>query len=105
MVTDPTVVSLASCLLGQDASSAPLVRGGLRELHRKFDYLRAALHLERSPFTLSTLRGGGAVWHIQQCQSLAMLQWRGRWASERSVQHYLQLGLAAAEMASLDQET
>eukprot|EP00971_Amphidinium_carterae_P005125 102237-Amphidinium_carterae.1 len=31
-----------------------------------------------------------------------MLQWRGRCASERSVQHYLQLGLAAAAMASLE---
>eukprot|EP00971_Amphidinium_carterae_P064471 1277065-Amphidinium_carterae.1 len=59
MVTDPVVVELASCLLQRDAQSAPLVRGGLRELYRKFDYLRTALNLAASPFTLSTLRGGG----------------------------------------------
>eukprot|EP00971_Amphidinium_carterae_P196339 3895684-Amphidinium_carterae.1 len=105
MVTDPIVVDLASCLLHHDAASAPLVRGGLRELHKKFAYLREALNLAVSPFTLGTLRGGGAIWHIQQSQSLAMLQWRGRWASERSVQHYLQLGLAATALASLEPET
>eukprot|EP00971_Amphidinium_carterae_P350525 6491601-Amphidinium_carterae.1 len=101
MVTDPVVVQLAQGLLHQDAASAPLVRGGLRELQRKFNYLREALQLDGSPFTLGTLRGGGAVWHIQQCQSIAMLQWRGRWASEKSVQHYLQLGLAATAFATL----
>eukprot|EP00971_Amphidinium_carterae_P071683 1417899-Amphidinium_carterae.1 len=43
MVTDPIVVDLASCLLHHDAASAPLVRGGLRELYKKFAYLREAL--------------------------------------------------------------
>eukprot|EP00971_Amphidinium_carterae_P103364 2046385-Amphidinium_carterae.1 len=105
MINDPTVVALAGCLLREDSASAPLIRGGLRELHKKFDHLRASLDLSSSPFTLSTLRGGGAVWHIQQSQSIAMLQWRGRWSSERSVQHYLQLGLAATALASLSPST
>eukprot|EP00971_Amphidinium_carterae_P165812 3286630-Amphidinium_carterae.1 len=105
MVTDPVIVELARKLLQHDAASAPLVRGGLQELYKKFDHLRRMLNIAESPFTLGTLRGGGAVWHIQQCQSLAMLQWRGRWASERSVQHYLQLGLAATAMAALDGAT
>eukprot|EP00971_Amphidinium_carterae_P260923 5176224-Amphidinium_carterae.1 len=42
---------------------------------------------------------------IQEVQSIALLQWKGRWTTERSVQHYLQVGLAASAMATLPQHT
>eukprot|EP00971_Amphidinium_carterae_P312260 6206521-Amphidinium_carterae.1 len=84
LVSDPVVVDLANTLLAEDAASAP-----------------ERLHIKNSPFTLGTLRGGGAVHHIQQCQSIALLQWKGRWTTERSVQHYLQVGLAATALAAI----
>eukprot|EP00971_Amphidinium_carterae_P336743 6473269-Amphidinium_carterae.1 len=84
LVTDPVVVELADCLLAHDAASAPLVRGGLKELQKKYDFLRDCLNLRDSPFTLGCLRGGGAIHQIQTSQSLALLQWRGRWSTERS---------------------
>eukprot|EP00971_Amphidinium_carterae_P333501 6468281-Amphidinium_carterae.2 len=101
LVTDPVVVEMADCLLASDVPSAPLIRGGLKELHKKFEFLREQLCIQGGPFTLGTLRGGGAVFHIQACQSLALLQWKGRWTTERSVQHYLQVGLAAAALADV----
>eukprot|EP00971_Amphidinium_carterae_P320204 6364985-Amphidinium_carterae.1 len=57
--------------------------------------------LQQSAFTLSTMTGGGAIYHMQACQSIAYLQWLGRWSSEKSVSHYLQLGLAASAMAGI----
>eukprot|EP00971_Amphidinium_carterae_P068931 1364867-Amphidinium_carterae.5 len=101
LVTDPVVVEMADCLLARDVPSAPLVRGGLKELYKKFEFLQEQLCIQGGPFTLGTLRGGGAVFHIQECQSLALLQWRGRWTTERSVQHYLQVGLASAALADV----
>eukprot|EP00971_Amphidinium_carterae_P027941 550326-Amphidinium_carterae.1 len=105
LVTDPVIVELADILLAHDAASAPLVRGGLKELHQKYEFIRRKLDLQGGPFTLGTLRGGGAVFHIQACQSIALLQWKGRWTTERSVQHYLQVGLAASALAAVPAST
>eukprot|EP00971_Amphidinium_carterae_P122206 2419683-Amphidinium_carterae.1 len=66
-----------------------------------FEQIRRHLLLHQSAFTLSTLRGGGAIHHLQSCQSIAYLQWLGRWSSEKSVSHYLQLGLAASALVSI----
>eukprot|EP00971_Amphidinium_carterae_P091418 1809874-Amphidinium_carterae.1 len=105
LVADSLVIDLLHALVGSDASSAPLLKGGHVAFVSMFDQARKALLLEDSPFTLSTLRGGGAIWQIQFCQSLAVLQWKGRWSSEKSVQHYLQVGLAATSLTQLSDQS
>eukprot|EP00971_Amphidinium_carterae_P332387 6466527-Amphidinium_carterae.1 len=104
LITDTLVTQLAETLLCADSSSAPLLRGGHRAFVKAFEDARRHLLLEGSPFTLSTLRGGGAVWQIHHCQSIALLQWKGRWSSEKSVQHYLQIGLAATSLSQLSRD-
>eukprot|EP00971_Amphidinium_carterae_P327255 6458485-Amphidinium_carterae.1 len=91
----------SSAVIGADPPSTPLIRGGLRVAVPLFETVRRQLMLHQSAFTLSTMRGGGAIHHMQSCQSIAYLQWLGRWSSEKSVSHYLQLGLAASAMADI----
>eukprot|EP00971_Amphidinium_carterae_P143280 2838634-Amphidinium_carterae.1 len=54
LVTEPVIVEVADLLLARGCASGPLVRGGLRELHKK-----EGIGVDNSPFTLGTLRGGG----------------------------------------------
>eukprot|EP00971_Amphidinium_carterae_P140860 2790882-Amphidinium_carterae.1 len=84
LIADPLVVRLTQAVVGADLPSAPLVRGGLRHVVQAFENIRRHLQLHHSAFTLSTMRGGGAIHHLQSCQSIAYLQWLGRWASEKS---------------------
>eukprot|EP00971_Amphidinium_carterae_P269424 5344882-Amphidinium_carterae.1 len=98
LISDPLVVCLIQAVIGADPPSTPLMRGGLCAVIPMYEELRRHLTLHQSAFTFSTMRGGGAIHHLQSCQFIAYLQWLGRWASEKSVSHYLQLGLAASAM-------
>eukprot|EP00971_Amphidinium_carterae_P314555 6252250-Amphidinium_carterae.2 len=100
-VDDDTLVLLLQGVCAHDHPRATFLAGGLRSFNQKFEALRKHLELEHSPFTPATLRSGGATWYIRRTQSLSMLQWKGRWSSERSVQHYLQLNLGAVGFAAL----
>eukprot|EP00971_Amphidinium_carterae_P193149 3833319-Amphidinium_carterae.1 len=101
LISDPLVVQLTQAVIGSDPPSTPLIRGGLRTVAPLFEQIRGQVMLQHSAFTLSTMRGGGAIYHLQSCQSIAYLQWLGRWSTEKSVSHYLQLGLAASAMAGI----
>eukprot|EP00971_Amphidinium_carterae_P220047 4368088-Amphidinium_carterae.1 len=101
LVSDSLLIGLLEGLVSVDTPSTPLLKGGHVSFTAMFEETRRMLLLHESPFTLSTLRGGGAIWNIQHCQSLAVLQWKGRWSSEKSVHHYLQVGLAASSLARL----
>eukprot|EP00971_Amphidinium_carterae_P327124 6458298-Amphidinium_carterae.3 len=100
-VDDEPLVWLLQHVCAADQHGSPLLAEGLRMFYRKFEALRCHLNLQHSPFTPATLRSGGATWYIRQTQSLSMLQWKGRWTSEKSVQHYLQLNLGAVASAAL----
>eukprot|EP00971_Amphidinium_carterae_P339536 6477397-Amphidinium_carterae.1 len=100
MITDVNVIALAQGLLCDDSPSRLLISGGLPELSRKYAKLTTILDLKKG-FSLGTLRGGGAVRCLKQHKSLSLLQWLGRWSSERSTHHYLQLGVAAATWIDL----
>eukprot|EP00971_Amphidinium_carterae_P264784 5252326-Amphidinium_carterae.1 len=52
-------------------------------------------------FGLSSLRGGGATEFVLRTQNVAALQFRGRWASAATMQHYVQVSLGAATMSAL----
>eukprot|EP00971_Amphidinium_carterae_P005538 109921-Amphidinium_carterae.1 len=104
MITDVNVIALAQGLLCDDLPSRLVIAGGLPELSRKYVKLTTVLGLKKG-FTLGTLRGGGAVRCLKQHKSLSSLQWLGRWSSERSTHHYLQLGVAAATWIDLPSST
>eukprot|EP00971_Amphidinium_carterae_P203742 4043333-Amphidinium_carterae.1 len=101
LISDPLVVRLTQAVIGHDSPNTPLIKGGLRVVMPLYEQVRRHLSLQHSAFTLATMRGGGAIHHLQSCQSIAYLQWLGRWSSEKSVSHYLQLGLAASAMTSI----
>eukprot|EP00971_Amphidinium_carterae_P205218 4072807-Amphidinium_carterae.1 len=88
------LVELFQRLLGGESALTLLIEGGHRAFIAMFEEARKYLLLDDSPFTLSTLRGGGAIWQIQHCQSLAILQWKGRWSSEEFVRRVASLGSA-----------
>eukprot|EP00971_Amphidinium_carterae_P067399 1334639-Amphidinium_carterae.1 len=101
LIDDAPVVALMQRVCGNDPPTSLLLRGGLKEFYRKFEAIRVHLQVASTPFTPATLRGGGATWYIRQTQSLSLLQWKGRWTSEKSVHHYLQLNLGAVAFAAL----
>eukprot|EP00971_Amphidinium_carterae_P151936 3011231-Amphidinium_carterae.1 len=105
MVTDVNVIVLAQGLLCDDVPSRLLIAGGLAELSRKYAKLTTILGLQQRGFSLGTLRGGGAMRCLKHHKSLSLLQWLGRWSSERSTHHYLQLGVAAATWIELPSAT
>eukprot|EP00971_Amphidinium_carterae_P245722 4879679-Amphidinium_carterae.1 len=96
LVYDPPLVMLLQRVCQHDDPQALLLKGGMKEFYRKFEAIRRHLQVQSTPFTPATLRGGGATWCIRQTQSLSLLQWKGRWTSEKSVQHYLQLNKKSA---------
>ena len=55
------------------------------------------------PLGLSSLRGGGATWLITASESAEMVRRRGRWASMRSMEIYLQEIAAATYLNELDE--
>eukprot|EP00971_Amphidinium_carterae_P326051 6456667-Amphidinium_carterae.2 len=61
LVTDYKLVALLDYIFARDAPRTPLCPGGLRGLQRQYLYLKVGLGIESSPWTLGSIRGGGAV--------------------------------------------
>eukprot|EP00971_Amphidinium_carterae_P333916 6468929-Amphidinium_carterae.1 len=59
------------------------------------------LGCRNSGFSLASLRSGGATEFMLRTSNLGALQYRGRWSSSRTLQHYLQYGLSATTYAQL----
>ena len=72
-----------------------LLPGGLPALRRDFAWALRLLGLSEMPYTLASLRGGGAVYEYMQHARLDRIMMRGRWDAERTLKHYLQIGLAS----------
>ena len=53
---------------------------------------RDGLHRDLLRFLPAGLRAGGATDDYLVRQNLGRLQWRGRWATVRVMEHYLQMG-------------
>ena len=53
-----------------------------------------ALHLHACKLTPACLRAGGATWRFTEGDSVGRLRFAGRWASERSLEHYVQEAVA-----------
>eukprot|EP00971_Amphidinium_carterae_P334952 6470529-Amphidinium_carterae.1 len=98
VIEDDKVLSLAESVFGPDPPDCLWVRGGIATLQKNFVQLKDALALGRTPFTLGSLRAGGAVEYFRRTSNGSGLQVRGRWVSQRSMFHYTQLSLAAVSM-------
>eukprot|EP00971_Amphidinium_carterae_P350331 6491491-Amphidinium_carterae.1 len=102
VLEDEKVLSLAESVFGPDPPDCLWVRGGIVTLQKNFVQLKEALALGRTPFTLGSLRAGGAVEYFRRTSNGSGLQVRGRWVSQRSMFHYTQLSLAAVSMSCID---
>eukprot|EP00971_Amphidinium_carterae_P057725 1141695-Amphidinium_carterae.2 len=101
---DPLVLSLLEAIVSRDEPHHLLVPGGLRGLQLCYQWALRLMNCVHCGFGLSSLRGGGATEFMLRTQNVAALQFRGRWASAATMQHYVQVSLGAATMAALHPE-
>eukprot|EP00971_Amphidinium_carterae_P251564 4993920-Amphidinium_carterae.2 len=101
IIEDPRILSLAEKVYGSDPPDCLWVRGGLIQLQRNFNVIKRALQLHQAPYTLGSLRAGGAVEFLRRTNNSPGLQIRGRWMSAKSMYHYTQMSVAAISMVQL----
>ena len=63
-------------------------------------WLAALLGNEGAAYTLGGLRAGGATYFYLETENPAIVQRRGRWASQRSLDHYVQTAAAVLGTAA-----
>ena len=90
------VITYLTALYGKCESSEPLWPFSASTLRKRFAQLLDALALPskkqhgQAPFDLGSLRPGGATWLLHQKESPDVVRRRGRWASMRVMEIYLQ---------------
>eukprot|EP00971_Amphidinium_carterae_P163532 3242595-Amphidinium_carterae.1 len=99
IIEDAVLLALVDDVFGPSPQKSLLCPGGLPLLSQRFMALKRALCLEASPFSVASLRGGGAVHYMRTVGNVSWLQYRGRWESPKSMGHYLQAGAALLAMA------
>eukprot|EP00971_Amphidinium_carterae_P278661 5531785-Amphidinium_carterae.2 len=105
-IDDASVADLLLRIFGEDPPHQSLIAGGSRGLQLFFERVRLAVGLDNTPWTLATLRGGGALAYLRSSGgNVIWLQFRGRWESSRSMRHYIQAGLAMQAFAKLPSVT
>eukprot|EP00971_Amphidinium_carterae_P040337 791763-Amphidinium_carterae.1 len=100
-IDDPLVLSLVEAIVQKDMPHHLLVPGGLRSLQQRYQWALKLMDCAQCGFGLSSLRGGGATEFMLRTQNVSALQFRGRWASAATIQHYVQVSLGAATMERL----
>ena len=102
------VVALLSAVYGPMAPSEALWPYSAATLRKRFSALLGALSLptekkgEIQPFTLGSLRPGGATFLLHASESSELVRRRGRWLSSRVMEIYLQEVLACTYVKKLD---
>ena len=92
-IGDPAVVALAEALVGRFRADDLVFSGSYAELHDVFAAILAELGLPAGGPTglgLSSLRPGGATWLYRQTDNSELVRFRGRWASLRMLEIYIQ---------------
>ena len=105
LLEDQSLLAVAAKEFASLPPTASLCPGQLRGLTERFKYLKQVTGLTNAPFTLASMRGGGAIHHFRTHQNLGLLQYRGRWESAKSMQHYIQMGSAALAYSQLPADT
>jgi hypothetical protein len=85
-----------------------LLRDGACAFRRRWDAVLHSLGIVQGRFeglTPARLRAGGAT-HLFLCtQDIALVKWRGRWVSDRTLEHYLQEMGSASFITTLPEAT
>eukprot|EP00971_Amphidinium_carterae_P133606 2646129-Amphidinium_carterae.1 len=101
VIEDSLLLGLLQHVYRFDGPTTTLVKGGMSSLLLRWDLLKHALDIHHSPWGLSSLRGGGAVEYVRRTGNVGYLRFRGRWFSDKSMLHYIQMGLSASAFCQL----
>lgn len=106
-IDDSTVLEFVTVVFGALNPEAQLFQGGSAAYRRRWNLVLEKLHipstLEFSGATPGVLRGSGATYLYLQHEDLSLVQWRGRWAQIKTVEHYIQEVAAQSMIARLPQ--
>ena len=104
----PDLISVVQLGFGKLKNSEPLWHLSGATLRHRLEKVLAALGLpyrsgqKPKALTLASLRAGGATWLITATESADLVKRRGRWASHRIMEIYLQEVSAATYLNNLD---
>jgi len=108
LVTEPWLVTWIQTVvepLKRAGNFATLTSYSLATLNRRFSQCLNVLGIPPHVFTLAGLRAGGATWEYLSDTPIANLKFRGRWAAESSLEHYVQECVAFLDFERLSEET
>ena len=93
-IDDPCVLAYVTKVFGALAPNASLFAGGTSAYRRRGDHVLGRLGISVSMpsrgATPAVLRGSGATALYLESEDLSLIQWRGRWAQLKTVEHYIQ---------------
>ena len=105
IVESPVVLAWLTWLVENLPSDVPLMAGGTGKFRALFKKAVAALRLDELDLVPSSLRAGGATYKFAvESLDIGRLQYRGRWSSARTLQHYLQEAGAILAMLRLEDQ-
>ena len=93
LVEQPALTNLLEAFLGRRSPDELMFRAGAQVLPRAFAQVVQGLGLPPEDLvglTLASLRAGGATWLFETTRDLQLVRWRGRWASMRTLEVYIQ---------------
>lgn len=90
-IDDPVVLAYVEKVFGPLAPNEQLFIGGASAYRRRWDHvlskLQVPVSMEVFGATPAVLRGSGATYLYMQTEDLNLVQWRGRWAQLKTVEH------------------
>ena len=84
---------------------SPLAGMSANTFARRFGDIMLALHIPKGTYTPASLRPGGATWDYLNGLPIGNLKFRGRWAAESSLEHYIQECVAYLDFENLSKTT
>ena len=107
-IDDPCVLAYVTKVFGALAPNASLFAGGTSAYRRRWDHVLGRLGISVSMpsrgATPAVLRGSGATALYLESEDLSLIQWRGRWAQLKTVEHYIQEVAAQSLLAQMPPE-
>ena len=106
LITESLLVKWLLCMI------PPLRTGGhpgtltgyaMASLSRKLAQILQAIGIPPHLYTLGGFRPGGATWEYMNHVSIGHLKFRGRWAAESSLEHYIQECVAHLDFQGLNE--
>ena len=89
IIYDQVLLEILSLVKRRGTRSSMLYQGGVDGFRADFAALCRALEIPSGLYTPAGLRAGGATWFWLRHQNMPALRLRGRWAVERTLEHYI----------------